>query len=468
MRRSLAIKCELIIFSILFLMLPAAHAFVLDYTFEWNGKYWLIAGVDWQNATGINGEYRLARYDGSNFVLVKYYRGNEDLIAKTSYIAWNGKYWLIGGRNTLWKYDGKEITELSEELSSLAGNWSTVHYIGWNEKYWLIIIHSMPEDADKMVRYDDSSGFKIILTEYELKHFEISSAVFNGDYWLIGANYGKLLKYDGEKIVDLSDEIEAPEDFSTAVTRIAFNGTSWLIVINGAFRGKYAVYGEKVLEYNGKTFADLTNVFNKTELKPGITKISWDPDRKYWLIAGGNGVIGRYSKGSFAVLAKMSELYPPPWEGFGIRDMAYNPEDKYWLITGYKAYFHPSTPRGVMMKFDGKKLHDITPHDIFSKIWHEFTVNEAKWNGRYWLISADGKLLRYDGSAFKDLTPQLVSLSLQPLGKSQEGSQTTEELRKEQVKRRVICGPSLILLLSMSLFSIIALWNRYRFNLEKR
>ncbi|WP_456474158.1 hypothetical protein [Candidatus Pyrohabitans sp.] len=463
MRRSLTIVSEFIIFSLLFLSLPAAHAFVLDYTFEWNGKYWLIASVDWHNATGINGEYRLVRYDGSNFVLVKYERGNEDLLAKTSYIAWNGRYWLLGGRNTLWKYDGKEITDLSGKLNSLVGNWSTVHYIGWGERYWLIIIHSMSEDSDKIVVYEDNSGFKTITAGYDFKYLEIKSVVFNSDYWLIGANYGKLLKYDGEKIVDLSDKIGVPEDFSTAVTNIAFNGTSWLIVINGAFKGKYAVYGEKVLEYNGYKFTDLTEIFNRTELKPVVTGVNWDPSRKYWVITGGNGIIGRYFNGSFTVLAEMSELYPLPWEGFGISDVVYNPEDKYWLIAGYKAYFHPSTPRGVIMRFDREKLYDITPYDIFSEIGHEFTVDEVKLNGDYWLISADGKFLMYDGSAFEDLTYQVLSLTIQPAKMTQKESRTAEE--EVQTKKKTVCGPLLILLIS--LFSIITLWNRHKFNLEK-
>jgi len=434
-----------IIFSLL--SLPAAHALVLDNTFEWNGKYWLIASVNWHNATGINGEYRLVRYDENNSVLVKYERGN-DLLAKTSYIAWNGRYWLLGGRNTLWKYDGREITDLSGKLNSFVGNWSTVHYIGWGERYWLIIIHSMSDDADKIVRYDDS-GFKMITAGYDFKYFEVKSVTFNGDYWLIGTNYGKLLKYDGDKIVDLSDKIGVPEDFFTAVNSITSNGTSWLIVINGAFKGKYAVYGEKVLEYNGYKFTDLTEIFNKTNLKPGITKISWAPDEKYWLIAGGNGIIGRYINGSFTVLAEMSELYPPPWETFGIRDMVYNPEDKYWLIAGYKAPFHPSTPRGVIMKFDGEKLHDITPYDIFSEIDHEFTVDKVKWNGYHWLISADGKLLRYDDSAFEDLTEKVLNTG------SLEQTTNITSIKPEKIptkeKRKVICGPLFILLLSATM-----------------
>ena len=84
------------------------HPYVLDYTYGWNGNHWLIGGTVWHSVTGINGEFKLVRYGGNNFTLIKHEIDNG--LNSINAIAWNGRYWLLGGGNTLWKYDGKKIT----------------------------------------------------------------------------------------------------------------------------------------------------------------------------------------------------------------------------------------------------------------------------------------------------------------------------------------------------------------------
>jgi len=451
---------------------PNIHPYVLDYTYGWNGNYWLIGGTVWHNVTGINGKFKLVRYDGNNFTLINHETGNG--LNSINAIAWNGRYWLLGGGNTLWKYNGKKITDLSGELHSLTGNSFYIKTIKWSNGYWLINLwrinlnsHGYSIPIYKTVIYDNSSGFKMVdikPTSYETH----SSSSFNVKYWLIGENYGRLFRYNGRKLVDLSKEImdEVPHNlFTIKGTKLILNGTSvstiiypiaingsngtddWLIIINGAFRDPQlnVVYGEKVLDYNGKNFTDLTEemhdgrygFFGTKYNEQEISEIKFDPNDKYWLITGEDGILRKYSHGNFTIVGNMSSMYPMPGEIFSITDMAYNPSDKYWLILGYKSPFHPDTPYGLIMKFNGTKLWDITPHNIFKHVFVngrvQFTMDGAKWNGKYWLISGGGRLIKYNGTSFEDLTSQFLSVESQTVKASQDvKNQTTVKPQKPQ------------------------------------
>ncbi len=492
----------ILIFSIIFLSIPAtyampaANASVMHYNFEWNGNYWLISGLYLYlpNATAEEEYYGLVRYDGSNFTPV----GGRAHIAIAS---WNGRYWLLGGTNTLLKYDGKRITNLSVELHNLIGHSFSISTIKWSNGYWFINVwrvnlnsqgHIIPGESNETVIYDNSLGFKMV----DIKPTPYGThSSFNGKYWLIGGDYGTLFRYNGRKLVDLSKEImdEFPHNLpsikgyptlvlngtssSTTIYPIAVNGTDdWLIIINGAFRDPQlnVVYGEKVLDYNGKNFTDLTEemhdgkygFFGTKYNEQGISVIKWDLNGKYWLITGEDGILRKYSHGNFTVVGNMSSLYSTPGNYFGITDMLYNPSDKYWLILGYKSPDHPYTPYGLIMKFNGAKLWDITPYNIFNRMFvtgrMEFFMDGAKWNGKYWLISGGGRLVKYNGTFFEDLTPKFLSVESQTVKASQGvKNQTTVKPQKPQRNYiNLILVIVAVLLLASVVYSLVRLRRR--------
>lgn len=112
------------------------------YANAWNGHYWLIGG-GW--AGNIIPSFRLFRYDGSNFTDLSDQFSNLVLNGAVQSIQWNGNYWLVGGIGFLVKYDGQEFTDLTPELNHVIAPQYSVHAccnavnaLSWNGTEWMI------------------------------------------------------------------------------------------------------------------------------------------------------------------------------------------------------------------------------------------------------------------------------------------------------------------------------------------
>jgi hypothetical protein len=113
---------------------------------SWGGDdNWLVSGLGSGDICGGN-HMALGLFNGSNFIDLSSSLSCEDYILYAS--AWNGQYWLIGGGyfiysqgEVLYSYtpSNNTLNDLSSSIrSSLGSNFKPITSIAWNGKYWLI------------------------------------------------------------------------------------------------------------------------------------------------------------------------------------------------------------------------------------------------------------------------------------------------------------------------------------------
>ena len=236
-----------------------------------NGDSWLLSGLGsdvLRREFGAFNHMSLATFDGSNFTdLSNIVPHQQDAILYAN--AWNGKYWLIGGgylyTGVLFTYDGHSVIDLTRSVENAVPNFESVQAIAWN-----------------------------------------------GIYWLIGG-IGFLIKYDGQRFVDLTPEINAVlsdkdrlnPSCCNAVNTIAWNGTTWMIgggtpiAITSPQSAAWAV------TYDGASkFTDLTRLLPSYLTAPvqvsSILTVTYT--NGYWIFGGysdGKGALFLYANNTF-------------------------------------------------------------------------------------------------------------------------------------------------------------------------
>ncbi len=272
----------------------------------------------------------------------------------------------------------EELAELGEgitpnlqviEISAQSQESLHVHAVAWNGDYWLIGGRLFPEDSSFMVRYD-GRNFQGITPE-GLKSAWIKNISWDGKRWVIS----------GEEIVITGKKLEST----------------------------YRVYSHyKAYAYDGKSFANITPA-TETRVEDVKKETLEACNQDYCLLwKKAEGKLLKYDGKSYADLTKESGIQFP-FES--VRMMVWNGE--YWLI-GFGGM-----EGGGVVKYDGKSFTTITglPHVPPVSIPQFLQTAPAAivWNGKYWLIGTvasprlSGSLVKYDGSAVTDLTPELKS-----------------------------------------------------------
>lgn len=237
------------------------------------GRNFLVIDLEWSEKEGywsmiLNEE--LIEYDGNSFTLQQHLSQEFKIILKSEFsLAWNDKYWLVGGQKSeepaLFHYDGKLFTEViypKDVFSISGGNVPSIYIIpqgiAWNGRYWII------DTAYSLVIYDGSNFEKIeYTTASPYTPYRIKQMKWNGKYWLVlyslaGTNGSALAKLEDKKLEWLSyPSFSFPTQWPP-ISSINWNGSYWLIGIS------YHPMGEEevLLKYDGKTFTDLTEDFN--------------------------------------------------------------------------------------------------------------------------------------------------------------------------------------------------------------
>ena len=369
---------------------------------------------------------KINEHDGYNFInrstgLIGF--GTSDIFA----IGSNGSMFLIGGSGAkLNSYNGSSWSDLSSNLTGF-GDVRAIGYKTTASTHWLI-----GGTGAALNRYDgtnwtnlktnltSSGGFGSTDTVYTL--------AFGSSYWLIGGQNGKLARYDGSSTwANLAADLNTCWGGAYDVYSVAWDGTRWLI---GGGNGRLA-------SYNGTAFTNLSSSVSFTN----IWSISWNGS--FWVIAGADGSSTRivtYDNTTFYQKSNPSYYNADPVWAVGsntstgdsimggrnarimkrnasassndaandftnytntVRDFGkfnilcsgYN--SSYWLIGGVS---------GRLNRYDGTTFTDLTA----SLNWGTNSVTSVKWNGSYWLIGGtNGKLAHYDGSAFTDRTTNL-------------------------------------------------------------
>lgn len=184
---------------------------------------------------------------------------------------------LIGGwEGRLFLYNGSTATDMSEKLkparSDLDPKNTTVRGIGNNGKYWLVS-SSISGESDRLFKYDGntwtelSDAFHAATLDIGLGGAQ--SLIWNGKYWLIGDNLGRLVRFDGNKFTDLTSLL-FPDKKYEIVNDIAWNGKYFLISTGSNISTIY--------KYSGATITALTG-FGENNT---IQQIGWNGS--YWLL----------------------------------------------------------------------------------------------------------------------------------------------------------------------------------------
>ena len=273
--------------------------------------------------------------------------------------GFNGSQWLVSGWGSddksrgpyLWLYDGTHvITEGSLDSYGEASTWSggDIFSASYNGKQWLV----SGLGSGVLPSYRKTSTNHMALGVFNGRNFtDLSSLIphqgdeilytneWNGQYWLVGGGYmrtGVLLRFDGQKVTDLTRMIKSAVPSFGSVQSIEWNGESWLL-------GGYSF----LASYDGSKFTDLTSQISNA-LKAnvgllGVNTISWNG--RSWLIGGGTsmaGLVHQYawlvsytSEGFFRLTETLPEYVSHPKSSSAILSVAYSPVNSKWFLGGF-------------------------------------------------------------------------------------------------------------------------------------
>jgi hypothetical protein len=171
---------------------------------EWNGDYWLVGGdhiyrggpllLKIEEFTNVGPDYYVSKYEElSNKVI------DPHLISE---IIWNGIYWLFNNRGNLCKYDVESFVNLMYKLQKqlkLEQNFVSISGVKWYKGMWYITMC-----YQKNMFYQEGADF-----------------------------YGKVIAFDGDNFMDLSNKINDFEDWSEIGIPITLENCNeyWLIAL---------------------------------------------------------------------------------------------------------------------------------------------------------------------------------------------------------------------------------------------
>jgi hypothetical protein len=191
------------------------------YANAYNGNSWLVGGG--YLSVGV-----LFSFNGKTFSsLTQEIRTAVPSFHSVQSIAWNGKYWLIGGLGFLAEYDGSRFYDLTSKLMSVlpekvvASKVFSVNSIAWNGSSWLLgggapVAINYPSSFAWLVALNPSFIFRNLTYEMPVSETATtSSSILSITYspadklWIVGGysnGHGMLLEY-GKNVRDLSSQI---------------------------------------------------------------------------------------------------------------------------------------------------------------------------------------------------------------------------------------------------------------------
>ncbi|MHC1598272.1 MAG: hypothetical protein ACXQS3_00750 [Candidatus Methanofastidiosia archaeon] len=130
----------------------------------------------------------LVMYDGTSFEKMA------DLPDQfyTYAMGHNREYWLLTNSQQLLKYEGGQLTDLTDNID-VTWKDSGCEEIQWVDECWMITM------GGHLLTYDGDT-----FTEIEIG-VNVEAIEWNSEYWLIGGD-STLQRYDGSSFTDLTDE----------------------------------------------------------------------------------------------------------------------------------------------------------------------------------------------------------------------------------------------------------------------
>ncbi|NOZ59162.1 MAG: hypothetical protein GXO66_06260 [Euryarchaeota archaeon] len=470
----------------------------------WNGREWLIAGMFWAPKNETHAEllpaisYRhVVRLLPERLAKVP----REPLLLRPASIRWNGSAWEICARKRdpekIGKvlertvvYDGKKFKVINAsgctpratlkglDRQVLSRRFSYVEQVECISEYCLIL--GVDRNGYSSLQRFDDRGF-VDITPSDV--YNVRAMAWNGSEWLVAATrrvslFGKtrtvlgLYSYDGRTLKEMLSKSEAPA--VSGVDSLAWNGSAWIIGItkppeaqnkssplpgllyfDGRRIGQLRVPAEGLpediyitsaigwngstllialsdygsppvfLEYDGKGFRLVKPPPREVFLLPRPEKILRPQklfcSERYCLLFLSSNRLVKFN-GAFTRVNTSVEGNPI----YALDDARWNGE--YWLIS---YLIDPPSGGGFVAKYDGKRFVPL------SEMPSGCPAGGMVWNGEYWLIGTSGvycdrwALLKYDGAAFEDLTEEFLKAA------------------EEHPEGRAICGPAAVLMLAL-------------------
>ena len=349
-----------------------------------------------------SGESRLVKYDGHRFEDLSEKAGFDGLI---TVIAWNGDYFLIGGDNgRLYKYDGTRFRDLSEMLGW--GQNVQVQEIIPSGRVWVIYGASVANER-VFSRVFDGEGFSDAPPGLA---WELIPAG-DGRFWFICHKNGgdRVCEYNGTAIAEVA---EIP--YAGLHYRPFWNGEYMLLVVDYTENGRKH---SRLLAFDGNGFTELN-------YPPApVAEIAWNGN--YWLVNYRSD--GKYKFG-VVYRDRFAEVDAPL--DTGASAIACNGD---YCLVSYRC--------DGLYRFSGADFENLST-DL--KKAGTGCVSRIIWSGNFWLLLLQEErgsvVLKYDGSAFRDITPFLTKTF------TSKAAEKSPESPPEE--RKAVCGPAMLMLLT--------------------
>ncbi len=321
---------------------------------------------------------RLFKYDGKALTDL-----SENVEFPIKEMHWNGKEWMIVGSNYAYIYDGNLLRPVSRYEGSEGDQLrSNVITSGWDGREWLFLGQMPSPDADKtlptiststsgVVRYFPES---IIEEPVEPKILRPGRITWTGNYWRICAYEKKLKKLPGSDARTVKYDESEFSILDEQDCGLIENLPSGINLPIEVIKEKFS----RVIEAKCNEEYCLIN---------GIDK-------------NGYAVLFIYGKEGFEDITP-GDIYP---EGaiYDIGAIDWNGE--YWLIAATERIGSGKEMETIIgfYEYDGEETTDLTiPKYVISRI------DSLGWNGEHWLIGVTNleqrpHLYKFDGS---EITP---------------------------------------------------------------
>ena len=278
----------------------------------------------------------------------------------------NGRYWFTTYENGIFIYDGEEFSKLTVD-DGLPDN--TVWDLFWDDDDVWIASHG------GLSRYDGGS-----ITTYTAENGLSGKRVYriteseNGELWLATSNGVTI--YDRDNGFETIEVINGRRLSYVYDLFSASNGEIWIGTENdGAYR------------YDGSTFTHMTT--SEGLSSNYIYRFFEDSEGYIWIATDENGV-NIYRGSDFRFYTTENGL-----NSNLIYDLHYSNYGTMWI----------GTDRGLMSYRNGVFRNISVPVNLSNRS-HVWFISEDL-NGNLLIITYDNRLLRFDGTGFRDMTDEL-------------------------------------------------------------
>ncbi|MFH1074682.1 MAG: hypothetical protein V1752_06300 [Candidatus Firestonebacteria bacterium] len=325
-------------------------------------------------------------------------------------IAYGDSIFLIGGSGPkIVSYDGSTFTDRAADFYSITTG-SYTRAIFANGSFYV----SGNVSGGNFSKFDTTPSDYLICSAF-LNSFDtsvINSLDYNGTYWMIGGNNGRLNSWNACTTVtcatSLSNALQGTGGFAATdtVSAIANNTSYWLL---GGTNGNIA-------KYDGTNLTSLTADSNASLSTNNIKAITWNGTE--FLIGTAGGKLARYNGTSFtSCTASVSSTNGGCFGTSDINAIVWNGLD--WIIGGASGRLcvydsTDTTPISTNFTALGTNTAGTTKMTLLSSGWGTNAINAMCWSGTNLLVGGSTAHLDkvsgfYDGSAAKSLVSNKVN-----------------------------------------------------------